>query len=109
MSYGHGNTPIIMHVIRTTNELRSSGDIAVVLRNLATQRLLTPGNPAPTLAVIERTLTMNSSGDRAMVLTTLARSGLLSTTAVKDAYTRAALALPSDGDKSSVLAAAARY
>ena len=108
MSYGHGNPPVIMSVISTTNELQSSGDIAVVLRNLATQRLLTPQNPAATLAVIERTLTMRSSGDRALVLSTLARQGLLSTTAVKEAYTRAALALPSEGDRATTLAAAAR-
>ena len=109
MPFGHGNGAIVMQVIRTTTELQSSGDIAVVLRNLATQRLLTPGNSAATLAVIERTRTMGSSGDRAMVLTTVARNGLLSTPAVREAYTNAAMALPSEGDRSSALAAAARY
>ena len=107
MSYGHANPAIVMQVISTTNELSSSGDIASVLRNLATQRLLAR-NPAATLAVIERTHTMRSSGDRSMVLTTLARQGLLTTSALKEAYTRAAMALPSDGDRSSALAAAAR-
>lgn len=107
MSYGHGNPAIVMPVINTTSELKSSGDIAMVLRNLATQRLLTPQNAAATLAVIQRTLTMASSGDRAMVLTTLARHGLLTTAAIRDAYTRAAMALPSEGDKAHVLEAAA--
>jgi beta-lactamase regulating signal transducer with metallopeptidase domain len=107
MPYGHANPAIVMQVISTTKELSSSGDIATVLRNLATQRLLAR-NPAATLAVIERTHTMRSSGDRSMVLTTLARQGLLTTSALKEAYTRAALALPSEGDRSSALAAAAR-
>ena len=107
MSYGHANPAIVMQVISTTNELSSSGDIAAVLRNLATQRLLTGRNPAATLAVIERTHTMRSSGDRSMVLSTLARQRLLTTPALRDAYTRAATALPSEGDKASALAAAA--
>ncbi|HEX6178777.1 MAG TPA: M56 family metallopeptidase, partial [Thermoanaerobaculia bacterium] len=109
MSYGRENPGILLQVINTSNELKSSGDAAMVLRNLATQRLLTPQNTAATLAVIQRTLTMRSSGDRAMVLSTLARQGLLSTTAVKDAFTSAAMALPSQGDRESVLSTAARY
>jgi hypothetical protein len=108
MTYGHSNPAVVMQVIRTTNELSSSGDIASVLRNLATQRLLTAQNPAATLAVIERTHTMRSSGDRAMILTTLARQGVLTTPALREAYTRAAMALPSEGDRASALAAAAR-
>lgn len=107
MSYGHANPAVIIQVIATTNELRSSGDISVVLRSLATQRLLTARNPAATLAVIERTHTMASSGDRALVLTTLASQRLLTTSAIRNAYTRAAMALPSDGDRTVVLSAAA--
>jgi beta-lactamase regulating signal transducer with metallopeptidase domain len=107
MPYGHTNPAVVMQVISTTKELSSSGDIATVLRNLATQRLLVR-SPAATLAVIDRTHMMRSSGDRAMVLTTLARQGLLTTTALREAYTRAAMALPSEGDRSSALAAAAR-
>ena len=88
-------------------EVLGVGDIAVVLRNLADLRLLTAQTPAATIAVIERTHGMASSGDRAVVLTSLARRELLSTSAVRDAYMRAAQALPSEGDRASVLAAAA--
>jgi hypothetical protein len=42
------------------------------------------------------------------VLMSIASAGLLSTTEVRDAYTKAAMALPSDGDRSNALAAAAR-
>jgi beta-lactamase regulating signal transducer with metallopeptidase domain len=108
MAYGHGNRPVVMEVIRTTNEIGSSGDISIVLQSLADQRLLTPQTPTATIAVIERTLTMGSSGDRSRVLMSLARHGLLSTSAVRDAYTQAAMALPSDGDRANTLAAAAR-
>jgi len=107
MSYGHAHPAVVMQVINTTSELRSSGDITVVLRNLATQRLLTARNPAATLAVIERTHTMASSGDRSVVLTALARQRLLTSTAIRDAYTRAAMALPSEGDRAVALSAAA--
>jgi hypothetical protein len=108
MAYGHGNRRVVMQVIRTSYEIGSSGDVSIVLQSLADQRLLTPQTPAETIAVIERTLTMGSSGDRSRVLMSLARRDLLSTSAVRNAYTRAAMALPSDGDKANTLAAAAR-
>jgi hypothetical protein len=78
------------------------------LISLVSQRLLNPGTPRATLAAIQRTLTMASSGDRANVLISLAGAGLLSNSEVKDAYGKAAMALPSDGDRGNVLAAAAR-
>ena len=53
-------------------------------------------------------MTMASSGDRANVLISLTTHDLLSTQEVRDAFTRAAMALPSDGDRANVLAAAAR-
>jgi beta-lactamase regulating signal transducer with metallopeptidase domain len=107
MPYGHANPDITSKVIEASKGLRSSGDAANVLVSLVSQRLLQPSTRA-TIAVIERTLTMDSSGDRANVLVSIASHDLLATREVKDRYLQAAAALPSDGDRVNVLAAAAR-
>jgi len=52
---------------------------------------------------------MPSSGDCANVLITLADANVLSTRELRDAFTKAAMALPSDGDRANVLAAAAKH
>jgi beta-lactamase regulating signal transducer with metallopeptidase domain len=106
--YGHANPGIALQIVETSKGLASSGDAANVLISLASQRVLSPNNPRATIAAIQRTRTMESSGDRANVLMSIAGADLLSTTEVRDAYTKAAMALPSDGDKSNALAAAAR-
>ncbi len=109
MSYGHANADVVMHVIRTTDEIRSDGDVSIVLQGLATQRLLTPRSHSATQALIDRTLRMHASGDRSRVLMAVARQDLLSTPAIREAYTRAAMAIPSTGDRANVLAAAAGH
>jgi beta-lactamase regulating signal transducer with metallopeptidase domain len=108
LPYGHGNPPVTLQVIETSKGLASSGDAANVLISLVSQRLLQSGAPRATLALIERTLTMASSSDRADVLITLAGSGVLSNPQAKDAFIKAAMALPSEGDRANVLASAAR-
>jgi len=108
LPYGHASPALTLQIIDATKGIASSGDVASVLESLVSQGLLRSGNERGTLAVIERTLTMPSSGDRANVLMALSGNDLLSTTAVRAAFTKAAMALPSDGDKARVLASAAR-
>jgi hypothetical protein len=108
MPYGHASPPVVLEVIEKSKGLTSSGDAANVLISLVSQGVLQPGNPRATMAAIQRTLTMASSGDRANVLISLAERGLLSNAEVKDAFIKAAAALPSEGDMANVLAAAAR-
>jgi plasmid stability protein len=67
-----------------------------------------PDNTRATRALIARTLTMESSGDRANVLIEAASHHLLSTAEVRDDFVKAAAALPSEGDRENVLAAAAQ-
>jgi beta-lactamase regulating signal transducer with metallopeptidase domain len=107
MPFAHANPGITSQVIEASKGLASSGDAANVLVSLVSQRLLQPSTRA-TIAVIDRTLTMGSSGDRANVLVSIANHDLLGTREVKDRYLQAAAALPSDGDRLNVLAAAAR-
>ncbi|HUR00878.1 MAG TPA: M56 family metallopeptidase, partial [Gemmatimonadaceae bacterium] len=106
--YGHAAPSVTLQIIEASNKLSSSGDAANVLLSMTSQRLLQPSNSAATLAVITRTLTMGSSGDRANVLMSLPSLGLLSTKEVRDAFVKAALALPSEEDRGNVLASAAR-
>jgi beta-lactamase regulating signal transducer with metallopeptidase domain len=106
--YSHGSAQVALQVVATSKGLASSGDAMNVLLSLISQRAIQPGATRATLAVIERTLTMASSGDRANVLISLATNNLLSTGEIRDAFTKAAMALPSDGDRSNVLSAAAR-
>lgn len=108
LPYGHADPQIASLVVETSKAVASSGDAANILIDLASQRVLTRNNPRATLAAINRTLTMASSGDRANVLISIADANLLSTSELKDAYAKAALALPSDGDRANALAAAAR-
>jgi beta-lactamase regulating signal transducer with metallopeptidase domain len=107
MPFGHANPGITAQVIEVSKGLASSGDAANVLISLVSQRLLQPSTRA-TIAVIDRTLTMASSGDRANVLVSIANQDLLGTREVKDRFLQAAAALPSEGDRVNVLAAAAR-
>jgi hypothetical protein len=106
--YGHANFPIALLVVEASKGIVSSGDAANVLISLISQRVLQHGSTRATFALIERTLTMGSSGDRANVLIALSGSGALSNAEVKDAYIKAALELPSEGDRENALAAAAR-
>jgi hypothetical protein len=107
MPYGHASPAITLQVIETSRGLASSGDAQNVLVSLISQRLLQRNSTRATLAAIDRTLTMQSSGDRANVLIAIAEGNLLATPELRDAFTRAAMALPSDGDRSTVLSAAA--
>ena len=106
--YGHGNPDVTLDVVEGSKGLRSSGDTQNVLLSLVSQHLLKPQTTRATLGVIERTLTMGSSGDRANVLMAIGQAKLLSNAELRDAYIKAAMALPSDGDRSNVLAVAAR-
>ena len=106
--YGHANPGIALLVVETSKGLASSGDASNVLISLASERVLSPNTTRATLAAIARTLTMASSGDRANVLISFSSRDLLSTPEVRDAFTKAALALPSEGDQANVLASAAR-
>jgi beta-lactamase regulating signal transducer with metallopeptidase domain len=106
--YGHASPAFALQIVETTKGLKSSGDASNVLISLVAQRLLQPNDPRATLATIERTLTMESSGDRANVLIEIAGSNLLTTPELRDAFTKAALALPSEGDRTNVLTAAAK-
>jgi len=106
--YGHADPQIALLVVETSKGLASSGDAANVLMNLTASRVLKPGAEKATLIAIQRTLTMASSGDRANVLMSIASANLLTTRELKDAYAKAAMALPSDGDRANALAAAAR-
>jgi len=108
MPYGHSSLPIALDVVETSKGLTSSGDAANVLISLVSQRLLDPKSTRATLAAIQRTLTMASSGDRANVLIAIATANLLSTSELHDAYARAAMALPSEGDRENALTAAAK-
>ncbi|MFN2635756.1 MAG: M56 family metallopeptidase [Gemmatimonadaceae bacterium] len=108
MPYGHASPPIALQIVETSKNLVSSGDAANVLISLISQRVVQPNNARGIQAVIERTLTMASSGDRANVLVSLASNGMLATQQLRDAYTSAAMALPSEGDRANALAAAAR-
>ena len=108
MPYGHSSLPIALDVVETSRGLKSSGDAANVLISLVSQRLLDSRSTRATLAAIDRTLMMASSGDRANVLIAIANANLLSTSELRDAYARAAMALPSEGDRGNALAAAAR-
>jgi hypothetical protein len=109
MPYGHGGAPITSQVIETSRGLASSGDAANVLISLISHGLVDRNDARSALALIDRTQTMASSGDRANVLITLAQRGVLSNAQVKDAFVKAALALPSEGDRANVLAAAAGH
>lgn len=108
LPYGHASPALTLQIVEATKGIASSGDVASVLESVVSQGLLRSGNERGTLAVIDRTLTMASSGDRANVLMSISSANLLSATAVRDAFTKAAMALPSDGDKANVLASAAR-
>ena len=106
--YGHGSPAIVPLIVEATRSIGSSGDVANVLITLSSQRLIQSGSPQAALAVINRTLTMASSGDRANVLISLAETRALSNSDVKAAFIKAAMALPSEGDRANVLAVGAR-
>jgi hypothetical protein len=109
MSYAHATPSIALQVVQVSKGLASSGDAANVLMSLVSQRVLKPGDTRATIAAIERTTTMGSSGDRANVLITIAGADLLTSREVRDAFTKAALAIPSGTDQANVLAAAANH
>lgn len=109
MPYAHAAPSIALQVVQISKALTSSGDAANVLMDMVTQRVLKPGDTHATIAAIERTTTMGSSGDRANVLITIAEADLLSSREVRDAFTKAALAIPSGTDQANVLAAAANH
>lgn len=108
MPYGHAHPEITANVVEASKGLRSSGDTQNVLLALVSQRLLQPQMTRATMVVIERTLTMGSSGDRANVLMSVGSARLLTTTELRDAFVRAAMALPSESDRANVLSVAAR-
>jgi hypothetical protein len=106
--YGHATPSVTLQIIQSSNQVSSSGDAANILLSITSQRVIQPSNTAATMALITRTLTMGSSGDRANVLMSLPSLGLLATKEVRDAFVKAALALPSEEDRGNVLASAAR-
>jgi len=109
MPYAHGAPSIAPQIVQASKALTSSGDAANVLMSIVSQRVLKPGDTRSTIAAIERTTTMGSSGDRANVLITIVEADLLSSREVRDAFTKAALAIPSGTDQANVLAAAANH
>lgn len=107
MPYGHANPDIVFRVIDATKTMGSSGDVANVLINLVTERVILPGATAATLALINRASALGSSGDQANVLASVATQHLLTTREVRDAFVKAATAIPSESDRENVLALAA--
>jgi len=105
--YTHASPSIAMDIIGATEFISSNGDISDVLISLIAQRAITAQSQAATIALLRRTMEMSSSGDRANVLITLATGDVLSTPAVRDAFTKAALDISSAGDRERVLSAAA--
>jgi beta-lactamase regulating signal transducer with metallopeptidase domain len=108
MPYGHAHSEVTLDVLGGSNALRSSGDAANVLLSLVSQRLLQPQTTRATHAAIQRTLTMGSSGDRANVLISIGQANLLSNAELRDAFIKAAMSLPTEGDRQNVLAAVAK-
>jgi beta-lactamase regulating signal transducer with metallopeptidase domain len=106
--YAHSNPDVVYDVIDGSASLASSGDAENVLLSVISQRALTPQMTRATMGAIQRTLSMGSSGDRANVLIAIAQAKLLTTSELRDAFAKAAMALPSEGDRSNVLAAASR-
>lgn len=106
--YGHANPDVVFNIVEGSNALASSGDAANVLLAMVSQRVVKASMTRATMGVIQRTLTMGSSGDRANVLMTVGGARLLTTAELRDAFVKAAMALPSDGDRSNVLAAVAK-
>ena len=107
-AYGHADPAVTKSIVDVSKLVSSSGDVANVLAGLAANRLLQANDPATTIAAIQRTLTMGSSGDRANVLMAIAQTGVLSNNDVREAFLRAAAALPSDPDRANVLGSIAR-
>ena len=86
-------------------QIPSSGD----MRNVLQMAIPYAGRSAEIARqVIETSRAIASSGDRSAVLITLVSSGALQTKALKDAFFDAASEIPSEGDRSRVLRAAAR-
>lgn len=106
--YAHAYPEIVYDVVDGSRNLGSSGDAQNVLLALISQRALNPQMTRATMGAIQRTLTMGSSGDRANVLIAIADAKLLTNSDLRDAFGKAAMALPAEGDRSNVLAAAAR-
>jgi beta-lactamase regulating signal transducer with metallopeptidase domain len=106
--YAHASPDIVYDVIDGSARLASSGDAANVLLSLVSQRALNPQMTRATMGAIQRTLSIASSGDRANVLISIAQAKLLTTSELRDAFAKAAMALPAEGDRSNVLAAASR-
>jgi hypothetical protein len=90
---------------RTLNTVPSSGDKRRVLIGVLAGYA---SSPSVALDVIAASNSVASSGDRAAVLLGVANSGALRDATVREAYLKAADALPSMGDRNRVLAAAAR-
>jgi len=108
IAYSHGDPDIVYDVVEGAGRLGSSGDAANVLLALVSQRAVTPQMTRATMAAIERTLTMGSSGDRANVLIAIAQANLVTTSDLRDAFSKAVMALPSESDRSNVLSSASR-
>jgi hypothetical protein len=90
---------------RTLDTVPSSGDKRRVLIGVLAGYA---GSPSVALDVVAASSSVASSGDRAAVLLGVANSGALRDAKVREAYLKAADALPSMGDRNRVLAAAAR-
>lgn len=89
----------------TATTIPSSGD----LRNVLSAALpYTAKSAEQSLMVIDASNSIASSGDRTEVLLGVVNSGALGNTKVRDAFLTAAGAIPSSGDRSRVLEAAAR-
>lgn len=88
-----------------TKEIPSSGDLRGVLL-IAVPYAISSADIA--MQVIEMSRAIASSGDRSSVLISLVGSGALRTKELRDAFFVAAADIPSEGDRSRVLRAAAK-
>ena len=86
-------------------QIPSSGDMREVLHMTIPYAGRSPGIARQ---VIETARAVASSGDRSSVLISLVSSGALQTKELKDAFLDAVAEIPSEGDRSRVLRAAAR-
>jgi hypothetical protein len=87
-------------------QIPSSGDMRNVLHIAVPYAV---GSPDIAQGIIETARAIASSGDRSAVLISLVSSGAVQTKELRDAFFGAAAEIPSEGDRSRVLQAAARH
>ncbi len=90
----------------TAETIPSSGDLSGVLKQAVP---FAATSPDQALLLLHTSRRIASSGDRSSVLIALVASGAVKTAVVRRAFFEVAETIPSSGDRSRVLEAAARY